>query len=240
MPTPLYDFTALPPRRITVDLVGSSIEGGRALSGATQAISFSGGGFWRVDYPQLVVRKPWQHRYWKWLRNYLAGGVNPIIVPIWTDYVAPFGSGHAQHGIPHSDDSFFSDDAGYESGGIEANLTGTAPLHATSIALHMTTGRRLEAGDSFSIEHPTMGWRYYSIVSVDTPIPTDPAGDDTDYTLTIVPPLREATTSGTVVEFYRPKCTMRLMPGTSLAWDTSTTPWLSEPDISFCESFGNG
>ncbi len=65
----------------------------------------------------------------------------------------------------------------------------------------------------------------------------DNGDGSTTYMVKIRSPLREAVPAGTFVRFNRPRCLMRLAPGSSITADISAF-WWSTPDVSFIESFG--
>jgi hypothetical protein len=55
-------------------------------------------------------------------------------------------------------------------------------------------------------------------------------------TVTFMPPLRQATPDGTVIEFDRPRCTMRLAKTSSM--DLSVAPWtFNTASVDFVEAF---
>jgi hypothetical protein len=100
-------------------------------------------------------------------------------------------------------------------------------LRATSLDLAILNAGDLVGGESFSIDHPTMGHRLYEIK-------TAIYDDDDLATITFNPPLREAVTSGTRLEFDRPRCTMRLVNPSSM--DLSVVPWtFNSASVDFIE-----
>jgi hypothetical protein len=74
-----------------------------------------------------------------------------------------------------------------------------------------------------------MGWRLYEIGTV---VYTDAS----HAVISFNPPLREAISAGTQLEFDRPRCTMRLTaPG---AMDLTVTPWtFNSASVQFVEGF---
>jgi hypothetical protein len=145
----VYDLCKLTPADVTLDVVGSAIEGGRSLSGVTQSIDYSGGGFVAVTYGGIVPRNSAQAKEWNRLAANLNGSVRTVDVPLWTDYISP----------------------------LEADSVGSvnpaAILGATNISISLLAVA--EAGQWFSIDHGgTVGKRAYRILTA-----AAPAGDGT-------------------------------------------------------------
>jgi hypothetical protein len=235
---PIYDLGLLPPGKMEIDIAGSSIESGRSQSGITGAIDFSGGGLWTVRYSQIQVFGAPQHLYYQYLRNYLRGGVRSIVVPMLTDYVAPTPTpgGPIHIATPFSDGSSFSDGSLFRQSSIQAVIAGYCPLNATTISLKMIAGGALQGGETFAIDHPAKAWRAYGICEIDSVGAPDMNGAIT-YQVAIAPPLRQAVSDQTPLEFARPKCLMRLMAGgPGMPWAVERY-WQGLFDISFIESF---
>lgn len=228
---PIYNLGLLPPSVMSIDIVGTSIESDRSLSGITSAIDYSGGGMWSVKYKKIPCYKPQQHRYWNQLRNILNGGVRSLIVPLFTDWTAPVvkPGGPVYSDLTHSDGSPHSDLGLYRQSNVVAILAADAPLNAGTVTIAVQVGGILSGGETFAINHPTKGWRCYSITDIDAV-----AGGV--FTVGIRPTMREAALNGTATEFARPRLTARLMAGTSMSWDV-TGYWQSTPDIEFIEAF---
>lgn len=135
---------------------------------------------------------------------------NDALFRPWPAGAAPYGS------IPHSDGTFFSDGTGYYQPVIDVETYGYAELRDTTIYLQLNYCGDLMGGESFSINHPTMGWRLYEIGTVNYV-------DDTHVAVTFNPPLREDVPAGTQVEFDRPRCVMQLKAPGSM--DLTVVPW---------------
>jgi len=231
-----YDLCALTPSEVSMDVVGVSIEGGRSLSGVTQAIDYSGGGFVTATYGGINIGSRRQHRYWSRLGANLNGSVTPIIVPLWTDYIAPRnadgyvpGAG-AGFGVPHSDETRFDDGAGYDQFYADAVLGVDAAVNAAQIVITMPAGFPLEGGEWFSILHPIRNWRAYRIKEVVSVV-------GQAYTCIIGPPLREAVTADQLVSFTRPRCLMRLPAGETMPWAWTAPGVLASLTVNFVEAF---
>lgn len=206
MATLVYDLCKLTPADVSIDVAGSAIEGGRSLSGATQAIDFSGGGFVVASYGGIFIRTRDQHRYWNQLAGILNGAVNSIVLPLWTDPLLGTAPDH--------------------DGTVAA-----AALHATTVSITHDPSD-LAPGAWFSIDHGgTLGPRAYRIHDVGT----ISAGT---YPCQIRPALRAAITGGTIVNFWRPQCTMRLNAGSTMPWVYQAPGAIGQDrSIDFIEAF---
>lgn len=228
MGAPTWSLRELPPAKILHDLVGSSIEAPRSLSGLTQAIDFSGGGYWRLDMKAVQIHNEVGHRAWLRWRNRLNGGVGTVVVPLLNDIVMVGGEN-----VPFSDGTLHSDGTGHRGADIIAAIGAAAAKNAGTVQiLVLAAARALLEADMFSIRHPTKDWRAYAITSIDTVVDV-PAGKL--YTVGIRPTLREAITAADFVDFWRPRCLMRLSAGKTMAWEPEKF-WISRPDVSFVEA----
>jgi len=234
-----YDLCKLTPSEVSMDVVGVSIEGGRSLSGVTQAIDYSGGGFIAASYGGINIGSRAQHRYWSRLGANLNGSVTPIIVPLWTDYIAPLdalgswpGMGDARPGVPHSDITLFNDNAGYSQASFDDNayVGAIAAVNAAVIVIKMPPDTPLEGGEWFAIHHPIRNWRAYRIKEVTSIV-------GLYFTCIIGPPLREAVVVDEGVIFRRPRCLMRLPAGETLPWAWTAPGVIASLTINFVEAF---
>jgi hypothetical protein len=210
----IYDLCILTPAEVSLDVVGSAIEGGRSLSGVTQSIDYSGGGFVAVTYGGIQLFTAAQAKFWNRLGAILYGSVRTAMVPLWADIVAA------------------RNPAGFPSGGPGGppNPTVQSPvlLGATQLQLAGLTGAVIEGGEWFSIDHGgTVDKRAYRIGKLVT------APD----VISFMPPLRRDTAAGAVCDFWRPECRMRLPAGESLAWQFRAPGGNSELTVNFVEAF---
>jgi hypothetical protein len=222
------------------NLVGVAATPGQTAQSVAPIIRSDGGGFWSCSMSDVSLsgagiakgrdRQKISTLLWRAVRQICDGGVNPIVVPRndalfrpWPEAVAP-GS---VIDIPHSDGSLFSDGAGYYQSVINIVASAAAALRATQLYLGIGYAGQLMGGESFSINHPTMGWRMYEIATVQIVA--------TDTVITFNPPLREAVPYQTQLEFDRPRCTMRLAnPG---SMDLSVQPWtFNTASVQFVEA----
>jgi len=236
VPTLAADF--LGPASVSVDVLGSSISGGRNGVGESQTIEMSGGGLLTATYTDCKLTQPEQYEYVNWLGARLNGGFRYINVPIITDWFGPFpkirklAAPYASH-IPHSDGALFSDTSGYSQATVYGEITEAANLNAGIIEMRVYgLARPLRWSDWFSIYHPTKGWRayrYWEVISVT-------AGDNPVYRLAIAPPLREAVTVGTRVEFARPRFVAKFKDGFTLP-SVVEAFFVTQQTIQFSEAF---
>lgn len=189
------------PNGTEADIERRTISGGVALDGDETIIATDGGGrvflemsdFYLDDVPVALA--------WSAISAWMDGGVRPIIVPFCDARHQPI---YDLDGVPHSDGTTFSDESLYDTASCTAELSEDAALRATTIQVALTTlGRALLGGEWLSIDHPSMRWRAYRIAEII-------AQDDASAILSIRPPLREAVSAGTLIDFDDPRCVMRL------------------------------
>lgn len=190
-------------------LRGNIISGGQTAAGAFTRISMDGGGVWQMQYDGIALRTREHILMGRAVERIADGGVTPLIMPMCDTRYAPVITLNGvpvseTDPLPHSDDAFFSDDSGYAQSLGAVAFTGAAALHATEFPVEIVDGYdlTLDAGQYFSLIHPTQGKRLYSIIGV----------QDVDDTimLTIRPPLREAVDAGTTLDFRDLGCVMVL------------------------------
>ena len=200
-----------------------------------------GGGFWSCVMSDVSLsgvkgldlegkqRQKVSTLLWRAVRQICDGGVNAIVVPRNDALFRPYPSGVVAYDrTPHSDGSHFDDSAGYYQPVISVKVSGDRPLRSTTLVLDLVRCGELMGGESFSIQHPTRGWRLYEIATVDMI-------DDARAVVTFMPPLRESVTDGTDVEFDRPCCTMRLARPASM--DLTVVPWtFNQASVDFVEA----
>lgn len=224
------------------NLVGTATTPGVTAQSVAPLVRSDGGGLWSCSMTNVSLSgrvgsnlKDKQRirvatLLWRAVRQIADGGVNAIVVPRNDALFRPWPDGVSQTiglDVPHSDGTDFSDCEGYYQSVIDITANAAA-LRATSLDVTINYAGELMGGESFSINHPTMGWRLYEIATVDQV-------SDTEATITFNPPLREAVTSGTVLEFDRPRCIMRLAATNSM--DLSVVPWtFNTASVSFIEA----
>lgn len=231
---PTLEANFLAPVSVSVDVLGSSISGGRNGQGESQTIEMSGGGLLTSTYTDCKLTEPEQYEYVNSLGARLNGGFRYINVPIITDWYGPFaGKKPIIGGIPHSDGSLFSDTSGYSQASVYGEITAAASLNAGIIKMRVYgLSRPLRWSDWFSIYHETKGWRAYRYWEVlDATAEANPV-----YTLALSPPLREAVTVGTRVEFARPRFVAKFKDGFTLPSIVEAF-FVTQQTIQFSEAF---
>lgn len=194
-PTRLFGFLTK-----EVDIERQTINGGTAVSGATDRISADGGGRVFAEFADGALVDRNVVLAWRALTGILEEGVNPVVVPFCDPRHQP---GQPRRlAVPHSDGTPFDDESLYASiDGLVAEAA-AATLRATTLVITGDlSGKTLLGGEWFAIEHATKGWRAYKVRRV-------PSQDETGATIEFRPPLREAIADGTTVDFENPRCLM--------------------------------
>lgn len=219
---------------VTWEIAGASVGPGRSLSGQVPTALLDGGGLVICVMSDIPLTTPDQVRSWRALTGIADSRAQAIVVPMDDRkfFPAPLVGGVALRTlplVPHSDDSTFSDGSMYRSDVVEASLVGAGSLRQTAITIRFATGGPTLGGEHFSIDHDTLRWRLYRILtSIDN-------GDGT-CDVTISPPLRGDVPDGTPLQFDQPKCVMKIaQPGAmNLAL---TLRRHGKPSVSFVEAF---
>lgn len=180
------------------DIERRTISGGTALSGAEDIIGADGGGHVFAQFGEPYLDETELALAWKACADTLQGGVTPVIVPL-GDLRHQFGRNvRVPRSLP------WWTEAEYLTGDSGVALAADAALRAKTLSLTLEfLPAPLRAGMWLSIAHTTMSHRAYRIAEV-------VSQTGTAATITLSHPLREATTTGTAVEFHDPRCVMRL------------------------------
>lgn len=190
------------PNEFQADLERRTVSGGGSLSGDEDIIATDGGGRVFVEIGDPYLDDADAALAWRALDAYCDGGARAIIVPFCDGRHQPT-QGFSD--TPHSDGSTFSDETEYSQGDASGEVAADAALRATVLQLSdLAMARPLMGGEWLSIDHPTMRWRAYRIAEI-----TAQDADAGTATVSIRPPLREATAAGTPVDFALPRCVMR-------------------------------
>lgn len=243
MVTPHFPRALLREQSHSWNLVGTATTPGTTTQSVAPYVRSDGGGFWSCSMTDVSLsgrtgsnlkdkqRIKVATLLWRAVRQIADGGVNAIVVPRNDALFRPWPCGLSQQtglDVTHSDRTHFSDTSGYYQSVIDIAASAAA-LRATSLDITINYAGELMGGESFSIHHPTMGWRLYEIATIDGEPSSSMA------TITFNPPLRESVTSGTVLEFDRPRCVMRLAATNSM--DLSVAPWtFNTASVSFIEA----
>lgn len=205
----VWPFRLLTPARQKTTLTRQIVRGGFTLTGDEVVGRLDGGGRWTTELAEIQVRDRDRINAARAWSAHLDGGATDVVMPIWDLAFAPRGwragklalPGRAEPGEPRD---WFNQPVGFGEPLMVADLAASAPLRATSLRISLAQGAGLAAGQHFSIEHPTKGWRLYRIARVTSP--------GTTATVEIRPPLRAAVSAGMAVEFDVPRCLMRVTP----------------------------
>lgn len=179
-------------------LRGVAISGGVSVGGSSQLSRTDGGGLWVCEQTGIEIWTTEQLLAASALDMQLEGGVSPIVVPCFNWPLRPVPAG-----VDWS---------------VSVALAVDAVLRATTLSVVIATGAPLVGGEPFSITGPVHGKRLYRAHSADPAVIVDGV---TTQTIRIRPPLREAVTAGTALDFEKPGCVMRL---------TNPDAWLSPLD----------
>jgi hypothetical protein len=240
-PIPAFPRRLLREKSHAWNLLGVAATAGQTATNVSVTVRSDGGGFWSCAMTDvsLGARQPGQQGrerqrvatlLWRAVRQVANGGASPLVVPRNDALFRPWPPRLAQAvpPLPHGDDTLFSDETGYEQATIQVTSAG-ASLRDTQLLLTLIDCAPLQGGECFSINHQTVGWRLYEIATV-SPV------DHDRLVVKVRPPLREDIVDGTVLEFDRPRCVMRL--ATPNAMDLTVQPWtFNSASVQFIETF---
>lgn len=228
-------------KRHAWNLAGVSATPGVNGRSVASYLRSDGGGAWMCSMSDVSLsgngaargrdRQKQSTLLWRALQGLADGGASALIVPRNDALFRPWPEGASTAPIltTHSDGTTFSDGTSYYQSTISIVADADADLRAVSLDVELIYAGDLLGGESFSILHPTMGWRLYQIRTV-------VYSDDTHATITFRPPLREAVAEGDELEFDRPRCTMRLASPNSM--DLWVQPWtFNSASVDFVEVF---
>jgi hypothetical protein len=177
--------------------VGNVVDGGTTLSGFNDTIETDGGGFWVADFTEGEAIEREDGLAWRAQTDDMGAGSKAVIVLLCAErHFQPVLDRPSAYGTPPN--TPIADDAPDK--GANYTVTADAALRATTLHIAGVSELPIIGGEKFSIQHPTWGWRVYLI---------GPDGLTDDGTISFNPPLREAVTSGTALEFDTPRCQMR-------------------------------
>ena len=216
-------------RRVTWALSGQSASGGRTLSGVVPRMRLDGGGIWMATLSDLQVSTPDQVRVYRALEALLDGGARPVVLtrrdtlfyPAPVDAFGARVTGFAD--VSCDDGAYLDDGSGFYTSTVDATADAAA-LRATTLTVTITVGSALKGGEVFSIEHATYSHRMYTVAKVD------------GSQITIRPPLREAITGSTRLEFDYPKCVMQLSSTSEMDLPMELRTY-GQTTVKFLESF---
>lgn len=239
MTSVLWPRDELPPRNFQIDAAPRNLRGPASIDGLSQA-GASDAGIWVGRFTDIPVHQQngkQRIELWHALAGIVEGRLTPIVVPVYVTGRRPLPSGITDEdidqdaGLPHSDDSFFDDDSGYETGWIEVSLSASAARRATQVSVTKSLCGEIRSGMRFSVNlndwenNPVRFYQVKKIVSQ-----TDSAA-----TLTIWPLLREALSSGARLEWARPCIQMRLVSDSEMDLMITPAAYAEFPTINLLE-----
>jgi len=177
-------------------LAHRTIQGGIPVELGPRTSGTSGGGLWVCEMSGIWLRKREQIMAARALDAIMDGGLTSMVVGSCESRFARWAA--PTEPVPHSDGSPFSDESFYAGASATGTVTADAALRATTLYIDLPEGVSPDVY-VISINHPIKGQRRYQIARV---------GDAGE--VTIRPPLREAATIGTEVDFSTGACVMKL------------------------------
>lgn len=229
----IFPGELLRPRSLNFGIVGQTVDGGQTVVGPGQAAELAGGGFWTLEYDLGDRAGPSRLRLLRALLVQMRGGAAEIVMPFCDEPQAPWPSGvtpGARLLTTHSDGTAFSDGARHDQSPLSFQLEAPIAENDTEALIRRVVGADLQAGQMFTLVHPSAGARAYCVGSVTR------EGPDL-FGVTFDVPAREDAAAGTDCDFARPRCTMRFLPGQGGSWPTITRGWKAQAGWRFVESF---
>lgn len=165
---------------------GLTTSGGTSLSGYEDVIRTDGGGFVSAEFTNGETWERDQTLAWRALTDAMDGGAVAVVVHFCDRLHQPVKDAYTVPGTT------------YATPGAAASSIDGAALRATSLRLSIVSEYPLQGGEWFTVVHPSWGERAYRVIAI--------TGD----TIQFRPPLREAITAGTPLDFDDPRCRMRL------------------------------
>jgi hypothetical protein len=239
MATPLIlDLGFLPPGRMTAPrILGGAAEGGMAMSGVSVASNIAGAGFVAVDYLEIQTSNVLQLklRYFNRMAQAMRSGVRQCVVPLLTDFYAPADKSAKLGHVGFSDGATFSDTTDFSEPPVTGYVAASANAGDATIQVAVVGGTGvLEGGEWFGVQHASKSFRAYCVTDIDSV--TQDANGNNVYTVAILPTLRDAITVDMNVDWWRPRCLMRLASGFNPDIDVSSY-WYATPALKFVEAF---
>jgi hypothetical protein len=209
-----FPYSTLRMKSFRLDLVGQVISGGMTASGQQQRVNATGGGLWalQAEFPRFNTAD--ELRSWRVVQYGSQGGVVPVNIAICDLRQAPRPSNWSpSSGVPHSDDTPFSDGTLYASESIVSTLAADAALRATTIRVTFGGDSVPLGGEFFSLSYGTEMNELHVTTGA-----TWVSGNT--YDLTFLPPLRAAHVAGEQVTWDHPTGTFVLAQPDSMSMAT--------------------
>lgn len=206
-----FPYQTLKHRSFRLDLVGSVISGGITNAGQQQVVNATGGGLWALQLEFPTLRTADQIRTWRVVQFASQGGVVPFNISICDLRQAPRPSDWLPPvGVPHSDDSPFSDDSLYASETIVGTLSADAAVRATTVSMILEGDGVILGGEFFSLSYGDDLNELHVVTQATQTTPNN-------FDVTFLPPLRAAHLSGETVIWDHPTGTFRMAQQDSMS-----------------------
>lgn len=215
------------------NLAGVSVAAGRGAGRSPDRTRTDGGGWWTMQAERIIMRTDSWARVWRAIRAIGDGGSTELIVHR-HDLFTPWPTVNGQlvtayDAVPHDDGTTHDDGTGYVDTVIVVSLASDVPLRAVEISLDIELCGTLQGGECFTVVHETMDARLYEIAQIQDQT-------STTATVTIRPPWREESPAGTLLDFDRPRCVMRV-PSPADMNETLDRVHLTPHSVKFEEAF---
>lgn len=204
---PVFPTRALGPESMSFDVAGAAIGGGANLVNEQQMADASGGGRVTADFGPIHLNTRESVLMWRRFARAAKSGAQAILVVLGDRRYQPVNNpytGADTVGL----DTWVADDTSWSPSEVTATVSADAALGATSLGFAFTAPVALLGGEWFSILHATYGWRFYSVERVQS---GGTVGSAVATTITISPPLREAVSSGSHLNFENPRGLMQVV-----------------------------
>jgi hypothetical protein len=195
------------PQTILPQLVGGVVSGGVSAGGISQYADMSGGGFWQIEQRGIVIRNRETYMAFRALSSAARNGATPMIVPVEDRKHQPITPKLST--TPFDDTTLWDDTVAWDQAEVDAVVTSTASLRATTLHFDYTAPKPLVGGELFSILHLTKGWRMYSVDE----LVSGGAGTGDATVVNFSPPLRESVAVDTPIDFDSPRCVCQVVGG---------------------------
>lgn len=217
-----WPIGVLSPQDVMFDIAPRSLSAPASVSGQSQVVS-SDAGIWKAMFANIYVKGEARVLTFRAISNLLEGRLGTILVPFCRGYQPVLTEPEGLYEpVPHSDDTFFSDGSGYVGATVEATLVSGIAARSVSATLDIAYGGTLQPGQHFSIGE--RGYRLRTVVYTDA----DTAA------ITFRPPLREAATAGTRLEFDDPVVRMKLASDSEMDLELQLRRF-GRPTVNFVE-----
>lgn len=196
---PIFPAHVFNPNSVRSYIERKTLSGGTSLSGVEDTVLTDGGGRWVIELSDIALDTPRQIRSWDSWNGYLNAGTADVLVPFVSIETAPrpaLGRGYMPPSDIYANDPLYPTIVRFQAPYIIAKLAESAPLRATTLRITMQHGAPIEGGERFSLGE--RGYRIRRKLS--------------DGLFQIEPPLREAVTAGTEVNFDWPVVRCRAVP----------------------------